>query len=379
MTRYGRPPWKLVLGIAAALMALLPAAGVFASDDGSPANDASVRLLANRERAIQQILTSARGQDPFLRADAIEAAQSLPDRVVPMLQLGLDDAQPAVRFTALVTIGKLHLSTMAPAAQRLLSDKSDSVRAGAIFALRACGKKVDATPLAVMLTEQDLGVRSNVAMLLGLLGDPSAVPMLKDMATVPVLKASQGAEAVERIQIAEAMVKLGDPEALGVVRASCYSPFDEVRVLAVQIIGRTGDHRMERGLAAMLDRPPIELQLAAAEGACQAGARRWIGRDAAGGGIGVANRPEPGGLCPTLIFRQAGWRSSGETAGRSRGTGASGGRGGRRAAGQCTVSQCRDPGTMTGSTACGLISSLSVFAAANERIPGSRAASFLRE
>jgi HEAT repeat protein len=233
---------------------------------GEPPTAASQPAFrAMRDRAVEQILASAQGDDPFLRANAIEAAQNLPDRVVPLVQLGLSDAHPAPRFVALVTIGKLRLKSLAVGLGRFDDDPSESVRAAALYARRACGQKVDLSPMAGFLVSPDPEVRGNTAMVLGLLGDKSAIPMLKDLTKVSMPRASAARSAIVRIQVAEALVRLGDDSALAALRAGAYAQLDEVRVLSVQMLGRAGDKAMQWALLDMLKQPPVELQLAAAE------------------------------------------------------------------------------------------------------------------
>lgn len=228
--------------------------------------------LANtRQRAVKQVLDSSRSPNGFLRANAIEAAHHLPQRVVPLVQLGLEDPHPAVRFAATATIGKLKLAEMTPAVERLATDPFESVRAAALWALHRCGRQVNMTPLAIMITSSKPTTRGNVAMLLGQMNNRTTAAMLKDLAGVPMPRASAVQEAIVRIQIAEAIVRLGDESALNALRAGAYSQFDEVRVLAVSMLGRLSDRRMEKALAQMLLEPPIELQVAAAGSLAQLG------------------------------------------------------------------------------------------------------------
>ena len=79
-----------------------------------------------------------------------------------------------------MTIGELRLTHRAADVEILLADPSDSVRAAAIYAMHACGRPVDRTPLAAMLTAPDPEVRGNVIWILGKMGDPSALPMLQE-------------------------------------------------------------------------------------------------------------------------------------------------------------------------------------------------------
>lgn len=233
-----------------------------------------------RDEAIRLVQIAARDNDPFLRANAIEAMQSVPDRALPMAQLGLDDEHPAVRFTALVTIGKMRLRELGPAAERLLDDPDDSVRAAALFAARRCGRNVDISEMAELMASPNPSVRGNVVMLLGMLGDPSALPMIKAQTRVPMpnQRVDKLRRALVRVQVAEAEVLLGEQDAISPLRAAAYSEFDEVRVLAVTMLGRLRDVSAETGLMAMADRrnQPIELRLAAVEAVSHIGGRAAI-------------------------------------------------------------------------------------------------------
>lgn len=243
--------------------------------------DSQTALVDLRDPAIAQVQASARGDDPFLRANAIEAMQSVPGRALPLAQLGLEDEHPAVRFTALVTIGKMRLREMGPAAVRKLDDPDPSVRAAAMFAARRCGQAdVDISEMAKMLVSPDPSLRSNVVMLLGMMGDVSALPMIEAQAKVPMSsrRVNDLRQAIVRVQIAEAQILLGDDEAVSPLRAAVFSRYGEVRVLAVTMLGRLRDQSMEAALMGIVqrDNQPIELRLAAAEALSHIGGRATI-------------------------------------------------------------------------------------------------------
>lgn len=277
-----RPQPRLTLLFCLALfMVLSPAAFLpLARAAESTDTPATPTLPELREDAVRIVQVMTRDQDPFLRANAIEAMQSVPELALPVAQLGLDDEHPAVRFTALVTIGKMRLRELGPAAVRALDDPDDSVRAAAMFAARRCGQEVDISELADMLASPNPSVRGNVVMLLGMMGDPSALPMIEAMAQVPMpsQRVDNLRRTIVRVQFAEAQVLLGDPDAISPLRAAVYSEFDEVRVLAVTMLGRLQDASAETALMAMLDRrdQPIELKLAAAEAVSHIGGRASI-------------------------------------------------------------------------------------------------------
>jgi HEAT repeat protein len=198
-----------------------------------------------RARAIDGLGALASDPDPQVRANAIEAMLEAPERVEPIVRAGLKDANLGVRTVAAMAAGKLALVEVAPDVRPLLTDPSPFVRAAAIFALRRCGQDVDPTPLASMLlNDPSVRVRAHAAVILGELGDASALGLLRQAAKDPMVKADQAEVRLLRLQIAEAMVKLGDDEQVGPIRAALYpSQPDELEAtaLAVQIIGQVDD------------------------------------------------------------------------------------------------------------------------------------------
>jgi HEAT repeat protein len=225
------------------------------------AQPAAVELV---DQARTQVEQSAASPDPYLRSNAMEALGHAGQTPVDLLRRGVNDEHRAVRFAALVMAGRLQARELADDARTRLADPDASVRAAARFALARCGQPVSLTPLSGMLASPEPATRANAAMLLGMLGDRSAVPMLKELAATPMTRASAVQIALVRLQVAEALVQLGDEAALDAIRSGLYSPFDEVRVLAVTLMGKLGDRRMESALAELLDKPPVELQIAAA-------------------------------------------------------------------------------------------------------------------
>lgn len=255
--------------IALTLLAAAFSPAAIAQDDAADNQwqaPAQVVLLPVRDKAIEQIVASTRSEDHFIRANAMEAAQYLPRRAVPVVQLGLTDDRAVVRFVALTTMGERRLKRLVPVADGSKDDPSASVRAARLFAMRRCGIQVDLTPLGSMLGSDDPQTRSNAVMLLGRLGEASAIPMIQQHAQQPMARVSAPREAIVRLQFAEAMARLGDDDALSSIRAGIFSRFGEVRVLAIGIVGQIQDQRMEGLLFRLLanQEEPTEIRLAAA-------------------------------------------------------------------------------------------------------------------
>ena len=241
---------------------------------------------AAQNRAVQQILVSARSQDPILRANALEAAEALPNRIRPLVQQALMDQESVVRYAALVTIGKLKLSDVATNAKQFLNDPNDSVKAAAIFAMaRNFGTQssnpgnqwaVDVSPIGKMVMSTHPTTKGNAAYLLGLMGNPSAIPMLKAAARKRLPAAPQVRELIIRVQIAEAIYRLGDTEVVDSIRSGMFSQFDEVRIISTQILGRLYDRQWEPAMETALRKDPIELKLAAAGSLGRFGNRKGL-------------------------------------------------------------------------------------------------------
>jgi HEAT repeat protein len=280
-----------------------PASGARPSAPGrAPAGDAAeplslVERSELRERAIVSLETFAFDEWALLRANAIEGLIQAPARVEPVARAGLADRNLGVRYAAAMTVGALRLEGSATAVEALLRDENPSVRAAAMFALARLGGRVDLTPMARWLVSGDARQRMRVAFILGELGDPSAVPLLRDVArrlndvegeTMPPPE-----RRLLRLQIAEALAKLGDRRSVHMLRAALYpGAGDEFEgaVLAAQALGELRDQESAAQLVVLVESRfgqvpgyvpdaegeflyPIEIRLAAARSLAMMGFR----------------------------------------------------------------------------------------------------------
>ncbi len=248
---------------------------------------APLRASMLRERALALLEEASRAEDPQLRSNAMEFANLAAIRLSGSLAAGLSDPSPAVRASALVTIGRSRLEDLVDKIPPLVEDSSPFVRASAVFALARLGRATDRSMsrLADLLfTDPSPRVRAHVAVLLGEIGDPSAVQMLREAAAADIPRASAIEIQLLRLQIAEALIKLGQERELPTIRAALYAarPEDlEASALAVQIIGQLRDkgsvdylvwlssQRDERG-----NPLPAEIRLAIASTLAQLGLPR---------------------------------------------------------------------------------------------------------
>jgi len=186
--------------------------------------------------------------DPYAgyRANAIEALQADPASGEAAARQGILDQNLGVRFVSAMAIGQHAYAGAAPLTHALLNDPDESVRAAAILALKRNGFDANLGPLADMLRSPSIRTRANAALVLGELGDTSAIPMLQEALGLPNPRATLAELHLVELQIAEAMVKLGADDALDRIRTQLYSrdpARGEVVVLAVNILGRLKDQQ----------------------------------------------------------------------------------------------------------------------------------------
>ena len=198
-----------------------------------------------RERAIGVIETAARSPSAEVRANAVEASMKMPARAEPLLAAALKDESPAVRTVAAMAVGRLKDRDLVSSVRPLVDDPSGYCRAAAIYALTMCGDQIDPSPLASMLlSDPSTKVRAHAASILGMIGNPTALPLLKQAAHDGAPRATQVDEKLLQLQIAEAMVRLGDYQAINAVYSGLYpgrAEELEASALAAQILGELRD------------------------------------------------------------------------------------------------------------------------------------------
>lgn len=226
---------------------------------------------AGLRRASIELLLQAMDSDlAELRADAIQGMASEPQLLEPLVTQGLADDNRGVRFVAVMTIGRFKMDSVCHLLEPMLRDESESVQAAAIYGMRQCGMKVDQTPLASMVASDNPEVRANAAMVLGELGNPSAVPMIRQAAGTGMERASGARAKMVQLQMAESLVMLGEEDEIVAIRATLFAPPEEgeLTALACMISGRLRDERVVADLVRLARRTgryqqPAEIRMAA--------------------------------------------------------------------------------------------------------------------
>jgi HEAT repeat protein len=223
------------------------------------------------DRALRIVEIAGMSENALERAYAFEAMQAAPELLLEHGARGVVDENRGVRFVATMAIGRMMLGRLAPVLQAGLIDESDSVRAATIFALQNLGEGVDPTPLAAMVASDDPEIRGNATMVLGMLGNPSAIPLIESSLGRGMRLQNPMRVRITELQAAEALVSLGREDDIEPIRAALFAPVEqgELTVLACDMLGRLGDQQARPMLMRLLlaegnQRRPPEIRVAAA-------------------------------------------------------------------------------------------------------------------
>ncbi|HZN67135.1 MAG TPA: HEAT repeat domain-containing protein [Tepidisphaeraceae bacterium] len=159
------------------------------------------------EAARKELAAAAADKDETRRANALEVMRLSPDEGSRKAILeALGDREPVVRFAAAMAAGELRLAEAKPRLAELVDDAVTNVRVAAIFALHRQGDMSRSHELEQTAQDPDPSVRGNTALVLGLLGEKSA--MNGPRSILHVLR--KDPHAAVRQQAYEAMWRLGD-------------------------------------------------------------------------------------------------------------------------------------------------------------------------
>lgn len=219
--------------------------------------DPQLRTLASRYvRSAMKFQHS-----PAVRAQAMEAGESLPADERVAIRDGLKDEHPGVRFAACMALGRLRDRPAQPALKTMLNDRDASVRVGAYFALERLGDTGYRTQwIQALRRHAEPAVRSNAAMALGQLEDKSVLPLLDEAG-----KMDQD-ESV-RVQALEGLAALGDSNAISRLVHDAYGGIGYKQPFALLALARVHTESVTPTLRSRLAASPyLEARLAAARG-----------------------------------------------------------------------------------------------------------------
>ncbi|MCD4825978.1 MAG: HEAT repeat domain-containing protein [Phycisphaerae bacterium] len=209
------------------------------------------------------ILQAANDIDPFVRTHAMEAiGKVLTSREAGMLLSGLDDRYATVRFAATMALGELGYTPAKARLKALVEDRQTDERVvcGAIYALFRMGDTTYAGQLGAILTSDFALGRSTAAMIMGKMGEKSAIGPLK------ALQADENDPNV-RLTIVEALARLGEKHSISILESYAKGYFLDLRLPAIPLIAEIRAPRGQIVLKSLLKTGnPPRVRVAAAGG-----------------------------------------------------------------------------------------------------------------
>lgn len=235
----------------------------------------------------RSLVAALRSPDELVRAHALEAVADIaPANAAPLVVPLLNDPSLLVRKAAAITAGRLRLTAAHGPLVRMVSteiaagDAADVDRAtyalqahmAAVFALHQLGDTRWSHELEQTAHDPRPQIRGDTALILELIGNTSAEPILFDLMRhdrVPNV----------RLQAAEALWRLGDPRGEDTLIQATVSSYVSDRMVALLALSAPHDPRVLRNVYGLLTDDYPEVALVAARAAGQ------LGNDA---GVGVA-------------------------------------------------------------------------------------------
>lgn len=228
--------------------------------------DAMSRALAARELGTLKYGPALESLSGLLKTDTSAevreaAALSLKQlgnrKALPALAAAVSDPVPAVRVTALTSMGYFRDPSVRAQVEAACQDSSTDVKRTAVFVLGRLEDPQSVPVAEAMLKDTDASVRAVAAQTLGDLRAASAKPALTALL--------QDANKSVQISAARSLLKLGD--SAGFEKAKAYALDEDltVRLLAIDALGWSRDRQAGTMLADLLNQVPPNSRVAVQE------------------------------------------------------------------------------------------------------------------
>ncbi|HWE95265.1 MAG TPA: HEAT repeat domain-containing protein [Tepidisphaeraceae bacterium] len=266
--------------------------------------------------ARKELGDALRVADPVVRIHALEAIRLTTgnEHKADIIRC-LSDPEAIVRFAAALAAGELRLHEAHDALLAIAEDRSENVRVAVRFALHRIGDTHLSHQLEKMAQDPNPVVRTHTALVLGLIGEPSALGILRVM--------RRDHDATVRQQAAESMWRLHDDAALQDLVGLTVSKYYDDQMFAMLALAAPRDTRIRQylrgGLIAESDGKNTinEVPLAAARGMGMLGSDEGYGvalqgaqspdyrsRVLAAFAFGAIGRPDSQGVLGKLLKDQ---------------------------------------------------------------------------
>lgn len=208
-------------------------------------------------RAAREIELAAQSGEPALRAQAMEAiALGLGERGSDRVIAAIDDPSARVRFAACLAAGQLELRSAHAALLKRADDANPHVRVAALYGLHRVGDRRRSQEIVGYTQHIDERVRAGAAMVLGLLGEGSAVKVLRPM--------QSDVSPQVRLQTAESLWRLGQEDAFETLAQFAESAFVDDQMFAILAMAGPKQPSAYGQIEAKLSTEYVEINLVAA-------------------------------------------------------------------------------------------------------------------
>lgn len=215
-----------------------------------------------QQKADEIIAKAAMSASPVTRAQAFEAMSRTRDpRAADAVMKGLADREWIVRYAAALCAGELKLQGAYRALGRAAGDDNSNVQVAARYALHRLGDYSMSKDLEKFSQSRNADVRASVATVLGMLGEPTGVWVVRPML-------GDSSDAV-RLAAAEALWALKDDVGRENLTAGTVSPYPDEQIVCTLALARPRDPSVKELIIGKLafakdNQQYPELQLAAA-------------------------------------------------------------------------------------------------------------------
>ena len=233
---------------------------------GNSGSEVVIDPIAARIDARTVLLQMADDSDPQTRSNALEAMASVmpSDRQARGRFIhALGDKSPWIQFAAAMAAGDTALAEAKPTLLEMANKQGPDKRVygAVIYALYALGDSSHASDLIRLLKHREPEVRANAAMVIGRMGEPSGIDLLKNR----LYEEEPLSQWNVMVNIYEAMATLGDTASAMRLERFIREKDMQVRLAAIDAYPRCAPDRARIVLLDMINpREPVRVQVAAA-------------------------------------------------------------------------------------------------------------------
>lgn len=181
------------------------------------------------------LLQAANDENPMTRSYAMEAiGQTLKKKQGDLLLEALTDPSVIVPFSAAMSLGDIRYTKSKKQLEKLILNVNTDQRivCAAIYALHRMGNFRYAGQLGILLMSDFPLGRGTAAMVMGKMGEPSAIGPLKALL-------EEEHDPGVRLNIIEALVRLGDKKSQHILESYVRGPFLDLRLAAIPALSES--------------------------------------------------------------------------------------------------------------------------------------------